>query len=73
MDNLYRKVKEPEGHTHNENTFSANHKIICSDCVMEEDKHGDECFCNCHLAQGLSCGKCKIFHNKLYKGYVKPQ
>lgn len=51
-----------ENHKHIKNIRSANNKIVCSGCVSKEDKHGNECFCECHERGLLTCLNCERFH-----------
>ena len=49
-------------HIHSKNIRSANNKIVCSGCVSKVDKHGNECFCGCHLDLKDQCPECNRFH-----------
>ena len=49
-------------HTHSKNIRSANNKIVCSGCIKAEDKHGNECFCKCHMLDKQICKQCAQFH-----------
>ena len=49
-------------HIHTKNIRSANGHIVCSSCVTAIDKHGNECFCDCHKKLKLKCKECKQFH-----------
>lgn len=49
-------------HTHVQPIFSANDKLVCSECVTDAAKNGNECFCKCHKELKESCPKCKQYH-----------
>jgi len=51
-----------EEHVHTTNIRSANNKIVCSGCVSKEDKHANECFCDCHKSLKDQCLGCTNFH-----------
>ncbi len=49
-------------HEHNQPVYSLNNKLVCDECVQNEDRGKNECFHLCHQKGKDNCNGCKQFH-----------
>ena len=51
-------------HEHKQPIYTANNILVCDECITDEQKNGNECYCICHLDSKLQCKNCNQFHRQ---------